>query len=82
MNFSTWDYPGVIVVALLFSMVVTAWLFRVGRAKVLPDFECVICGRKQIGGYAKQWRFCPYCGAPRDGKQIKSVSILDVPLKK
>jgi hypothetical protein len=58
-----WDFPFGIVVTVVAGVVIAALLFRVGRKKS-PEFECDVCGRKQQGLAAREWRFCPYCGTP------------------
>ncbi len=63
---SAWDFPVVIVGAVALAIAVFVWLLRAaapGRAKI--GFECDVCGRRQHGIYAREWRFCPYCGAPK-----------------
>ncbi|MEE8409122.1 MAG: hypothetical protein V3T05_05930 [Myxococcota bacterium] len=63
---SAWDYPVFIIATLIGGIVVTAWLFRIGNPlRRGPDFECDLCGRKANGNYAKEWRFCPFCGTPK-----------------
>jgi len=62
----TWDNPAFIAVALAGAILLTVWLFRVGMPKSSGvAFECDVCGRKRDGSYARQWRFCPFCGAPK-----------------
>ena len=58
-----WDFPFGIVVTVVVGVLIAAWLFRVGRTRG-PMFECDVCGRKQAGLAALEWRFCPYCGTP------------------
>jgi hypothetical protein len=67
---TVWDYP-VFIVAAVAGCLVVAWsLMRVGRQTHRPDFECDVCGRKQRGLLARDWRFCPYCGTPRPRRQV------------
>ena len=63
-----WDFPFGIVVTVTVGVLIAAWLFRVGVKKG-PQFECSLCGRKQQGLAAREWRFCPYCGTPRSPPQ-------------
>ena len=63
---TVWDYPVFIIAAVAGCLLVVVLLFRVGNpAGRAPDFECDVCGRKQRGYSAREWRFCPYCGAPK-----------------
>ncbi|MBI5512061.1 MAG: hypothetical protein HY903_25160 [Deltaproteobacteria bacterium] len=59
------EFPFGIVIAVVVALAVAAWLLKVGVVKKGPEFECSVCGRKQSGMHASQWRFCPYCGTPR-----------------
>lgn len=61
-----WDHPVFIVLAVAGCLAVAALLIRVGNPGGAgpPDFTCDVCGRKQRTIYAKEWRFCPYCGTP------------------
>ena len=60
-----WDYPAfAVLLAVVGCLLVATWLIRVGNPKGgdPPDFECDVCGRKQRTVYARDWRFCPFCG--------------------
>jgi hypothetical protein len=72
----TWDYPIVILGALAVAVAV-GWLLI--RVSVPPrvGFNCLICGREDLGFSARQWRYCPYCGAPKG-----AASLADLPRRK
>jgi len=62
------DLPVGILITVVVGILVAAWLFRVGT-RARPVFECILCGRKQPGLAAREWRYCPYCGHPRPPPQ-------------
>ncbi len=62
---TAWDFPVVIIAAVAVALVVSGWLMRAARAERPPAFVCAVCGGKHGGVAARQWRYCPYCGAPR-----------------
>lgn len=62
---TAWNHPIFIAVALVVGLTLSWWLFRHGARPGPPDFECEVCGRKQRGLTARQWRFCPFCGVAR-----------------
>jgi hypothetical protein len=60
-----WDYPALVVLAAAGALAVAAGLLRAGNPARSgpPDFECAVCGRRQRSRYARDWRYCPFCGA-------------------
>ena len=63
---TAWNFPAFFVVVIVTAIIVARFFLHAGgpgRAK--PDFECDVCGRKQRGLGPRQWRFCPFCGAPK-----------------
>jgi hypothetical protein len=70
---TAWDFPVVIIAALGVALAITYLLIRASAVKRPPVFECSICGRRQDGGAAREWRFCPYCGAPRHAKHMAEL---------
>lgn len=69
-----WNYPAVIVVAMLVAVTASLWLMRLaGTPTKNPPFSCGVCGRKELGLSAKDWRYCPYCGAPKNAKGTKDM---------
>lgn len=80
-----WDSPVAIIAMFLGALAVFWWLLRVGTPRDTgPAFDCFVCGRKERARVAAEWRYCPYCGVPRDSKTTKSLprgggkSILDM----
>ncbi len=67
---TAWNHPVIIFVGLFFGFAISWWLFRRGASPGAPQFECDVCGRRQRGLSAREWRFCPYCGVPR-GERAK-----------
>ena len=68
----SWNYPAIIVVAVVVGVSLGAWLIRLAEPRrVKIKFECVMCGRKELGPSAKDWRFCPYCGASKNAKSLQ-----------
>lgn len=80
--FTAWDYPVVIIAIFFGALVLARWLMRVGNPGRAPGFECEICGRIIQTYSAREWRYCPYCGVPRDSKDLRTLprkkSILDI----
>jgi len=78
-----WDYPVVIIGVFLFAMLVAWAILRLASSpKADPTFECDVCGRSQIILAAREWRYCPYCGVPRDSRDLRDLprrkSVLDI----
>ncbi|MEZ4272261.1 MAG: hypothetical protein R3C68_12790 [Myxococcota bacterium] len=77
----TWDSFN-FVLALVAALSITGWLIRIAGPRTKPTFECNICGRRHLEPMAHQWRYCPYCGAPRDTHRMGTLpskkSVLDV----
>jgi ribosomal protein L37E len=61
---TVWDQPVLFVLGIAGAVLVAGWLLRLGARQMTPDFECLVCGRRQRNVYAHQWRFCPFCGTP------------------
>lgn len=69
-----WNFPGAIVLALGVAVAASLWLLRVSQGPSKgPAFLCSVCGRKEFGLSAKDWRYCPYCGAPKDALGTKDM---------
>jgi len=80
---TAWDYPIMIVGMVIVAVTITVWLMRSAATKPEPDFFCSVCGRSVRLRSSREWRYCPYCGVPRDSKRLsdlpgKKPSILDV----
>ena len=79
-----WQYPIFYVVALIAGAFVAWALLRLGDPRTRrgrPTYLCTVCERKQTLLQAKEWRYCPYCGAPKNGtlKDLpKRRSVLDI----
>ncbi|MBN1961580.1 MAG: hypothetical protein JW841_11595 [Deltaproteobacteria bacterium] len=63
-----WDYPAFIIAAVVVALLITYGLLRATRKAQKPIYVCNICGRRHNAVGAYEWRYCPYCGAPRDAK--------------
>ena len=73
---SAWDYPVIIVATVVVGMLVFAGLMKLAAPVRPGGFECLVCGRKQRGILAREWRFCPYCGTPhRPTPRIPGVDL-------
>jgi hypothetical protein len=70
---SAWNYPVVIIAALGAALFFYRLIVSAGQQRATPAFECLVCGRRQLGADAKTWRYCPYCGAPRDAKALSAL---------
>lgn len=72
---TAWNFPEVILLAVALTGAVTYLLIRAAGAasKRAPDFECDVCGRRQHNLYARQWRYCPFCGAPKDARGTQDL---------
>ena len=78
-----WDNPIFIIGMFLGAMVIAGLLIRTGNPKGTVAFTCAVCGRKERARSARQWRYCPYCGAPRDARSTRHMpqhkrSVLDI----
>ncbi len=78
-----WDNPIFIIGMFLGAMGIAILLIRVSSPKSELAFECQVCGRKQRARSAGEWRYCPYCGAPRDARSTRHMprrgrSVLDI----
>ena len=86
MDLLGWNSPLAIVGMFVSAMLAANWLMRAAAGRRLPAFDCYVCGRKQMDRAARQWRFCPYCGVPRDSRKLSDIpgrrSVLDTPLKR
>jgi hypothetical protein len=70
---TAWDFPAVIIAAVAVALGVSYWLMRFSAERRLPAFSCEVCGRKQEGLLAREWRYCPYCGAPRGARSTADL---------
>ncbi len=70
---TAWDFPFVIVAAVAVALAVSWALIRVAAQKRPPAYECLVCGRKHDGVLGREWRYCPYCGAPRGAKSTAAL---------
>lgn len=69
-----WDYPFFIIATLFAALGVAGAIIRAAQpGRKPPDFECAVCGRKQRGVTPREWRYCPYCGVPRDAKSLREM---------
>ncbi len=79
-----WDYPVFIVAMFFLAMGIALVIMRVANPRRRrAAFECSVCGRREAANSAKDWRYCPYCGVPRDSRSMRDlprrgVSILDI----
>ena len=77
-----WDYPFFIAGMFLASMGIIVWLTRSAASTRKPTFECDVCGRKRGPRDANDWRYCPWCGVPRESKSLRDLprkrSVLDI----
>ena len=79
-----WDYPVFIVAMFVAAISLALWLMRIANnPNTDPSFACAVCGRKRRESLAAQWRYCPYCGAPKGAKHLSDMprmrrSVLDV----
>ena len=78
-----WDNPIFIIGMFLGAMAIAIVLIRVGNPKGELPFACEVCGRKERARSARDWRYCPYCGAPRDARSTRHMprrrrSVLDI----
>jgi hypothetical protein len=71
---SAWNFPSFIILAAGVALAFYWALTRAARAPRLPDFECVVCGRKQLHPDSKSWRYCPYCGAPHNARELAKIA--------
>lgn len=71
---SAWNFPEVIIIAIVIAVASSVWLIRSASGKKPAlTFVCTVCGRKQNAPMAREWRYCPYCGAPKDAKSTKDL---------
>jgi hypothetical protein len=78
---TAWNYPIIIVPALLLAISIGFWIIRLAQRKPsTPPFECKLCGLKDRALSAKQWRYCPNCGAPRNASLLKEIPKRSKPL--
>jgi hypothetical protein len=80
--FTAWDYPIVVLATFAGALTVAGWLIRAAGTRTKPAFECEVCGRL-VGTYsAREWRYCPFCGVPREATELRALprkrSILDI----
>ena len=81
---TAWNHPIFIVAMFVAAIAVAWWLIRAARPRERePSFECSVCGRRAQARVARDWRYCPYCGAPRDAKSLRDMphrrrSIVDI----
>ena len=61
-----WDYPIFILATFATAAIVAGGFIRSAGHKPTPSFDCIVCGRRQLLPQARDWRYCPYCGAPKD----------------
>ena len=77
-----WDYPFFIIAMFLGAMGIVVWMMRSAAGPRKPAFECDVCGRKRVPGDATDWRYCPWCGVPRESKSLRDLppkrSVLDI----
>jgi len=80
---TTWDHPIIIVPALMLAITIGFWIIRLAqRQPNAPSFKCNLCGLKDLARSAKQWRYCPNCGAPRNAHLLKDLPKRSKPLPK
>ncbi len=70
---TAWDFPMFIVAAVAIAVAVAYLIMRDASAKRPPAYECPICGRRSQTEAAREWRFCPYCGAPKEAKSTADM---------
>jgi len=69
-----WSYPAVFVPAVLIAVALSFWLMRTAnRGAPTFLFDCHVCGRKSRIGLAREWRYCPYCGAARGATSLDEL---------
>jgi hypothetical protein len=80
----TWEYP-VLILVMFFVAGFSSWalLRAANRKQEPPSFACSVCGRNAVGATPRQWRYCPFCGAPKDAKHLhqmpqKRRSVIDL----
>jgi hypothetical protein len=80
--FTAWDYPVVVIAVFIGAFAIAAWIMRISKPNAKPEFECDVCGRVIRTYSAREWRYCPYCGVPRESKDLAALprkkSILDI----
>jgi hypothetical protein len=75
---STWNFPEIIIPAFILAVAGSFWLMRAaGAVKRPPDFECKVCGRRTTSLYAKEWRYCPFCGARKGATSVSELPKRD-----
>ncbi len=79
-----WDYPVFIVAMFVLAIAIAVVIGRIANPRRRrPSFECSVCGRRESARSAREWRYCPYCGVPRESRSLRDlprrgVSVLDI----
>ena len=78
-----WDSPLYIIGMFVAAIGIASWLIRAANpARRKTTFVCEVCGRKQRGPNPAEWRYCPYCGVPKDSRRLADLppkrSVLDL----
>jgi hypothetical protein len=70
---TAWDYPFLIIAGFIGALLLAVWIMRAGTARGSPAFACEVCGRSIKSWSAREWRYCPYCGVPREAKDLRAL---------
>lgn len=69
-----WDYPVFILAMFAGALAIAVGLMRLASGRTSEAaFRCAVCGRTAQGVTPRSWRYCPYCGAPKEAKGLQDL---------